>query len=307
MIGQMVSHYRILGTLGSGGMSVVYKAQDTRLGRFVALKFLLEKFCADRDFIKQFEQEARTASTLNDPGICIIHDFDQHRNRPFIVLEYLEGQTVAERLRQHGFTTGEAVGCGMQIATALSKAHEVGIVHRDINPANLFMTKEGRIKLLDFGIAKSPFASASDLEGRRRTLTGTLPYMSPEQALGDDVDAQSDIFSVGVVLYEMLSGRRPFRGSGIATIIDRIINVTPDPIGKINPCVPILVQNIVSRCLEKRPASRYQKAAELRNDLAVAAMAISSSGQKRKRTLSESTDARVGETVSVSVFRRNPS
>jgi serine/threonine protein kinase len=170
------------------------------------------------------------------------------------------------------------------------------------------MTMEGRIKLLDFGIAKSACASsAGDVEGGRGTLTGTLPYMSPEQAVGDQVDAPSDIFSVGVVLYEMLSGRRPFRGSGIATIIDRIVNVTPDPIGKVNPCVPVLVQNIVSRCLEKRAANRYQKASDLRKDLTVAALAIESGGRRQKGTFSKSTDAVVGETMSLSVFRRHAS
>jgi serine/threonine protein kinase len=277
MIGELVSHYRIVGTLGRGGMSVVYKAQDTRLGRFVALKFLLEEFCTNRESLEQFQQEARTASALNHPGICTIHDIDEHRDRPFIVMEYLDGETLREKLRKGGFTTGEAVACGIHIADALSKAHASGIVHRDISPTNLFMT-EGRIKLLDFGIAKLMSVDrrresrAMDWKTSRLTLTGTIHYMSPEQAQDNDVDARSDIFSVGVVLYEMLSGRQPFTGSNIAAIIHQIINSTPE-FRRMSLTVPTAVQNIVSTCLEKHPERRYQTAEELRKDLTSAAIA----------------------------------
>ena len=154
MIGKTVSHYRILATVGIGGMSVVYKAQDTRLGRLVALKFLMEKFCRDPESLERFQQEARTASALNHPGICTIHDIDRHREQPFIVMEYLEGETLRDKLRARGLTMKEAVGCGFHIADVVSRAHRVGIVHRDISPANLFITLDGRVKLLDFGIAR---------------------------------------------------------------------------------------------------------------------------------------------------------
>jgi non-specific serine/threonine protein kinase len=278
MIGKTVSHYRIVATLGFGGMSIVYKARDTRLNRFVALKFLLEKFCRNRDFLEQFRQEARTASALNHPGICTIHDVDTHHERPFIVMEYLEGETLRDKLQRRGVTMKEAVTCGILIADVLSQAHAVGIVHRDVNPANLFITLERRVKLLDFGIAKlvSPDGCVGTrFEYSRKgrlTLTGTLNYLSPEQALCRDVDARGDIFSVGVVLYEMLTGRRPFRGHNITSTINRIIKATPEPIRSVAPAVPAAIEAIVNRCLEKRVEQRYQTAEELRDDLKSAAV-----------------------------------
>ncbi len=275
MIGKTVSHYRILATVGIGGMSVVYKAEDTRLGRLVALKFLLEKFCRDRECLEQFQQEARTVSALNHPGVCTIHDIDQHGEQPFIVMEYLEGETLRDKLQTRGLTMKEAVACGIYVADVVSQAHRAGIVHRDISPANLFLTLDGRIKLLDFGIAK---LMSPDSTPRTKTtskssqiLTGTIHYMSPEQALVQDVDTRSDIFSIGVVLYEMLTGRRPFSGSTLAAVIDQIVKATPPCVGDVVPNIPSAIQQIVSKCLEKRPEQRYQTAVRLREDLKSAA------------------------------------
>lgn len=276
MIGTTVSHYRIVATLGGGGMSVVYKARDTRLGRFVALKFLQEKFCGNREILDQFQQEARAASALNHPGVCTIHDVDKHRDRPFIVMEYLEGETLRNKSRKRGLTMKEAVACGILIADALAPAHAVGIVHRDVTPANLFITLDRRIKLLDFGIAKFVPADLGTLQRsktNRLTLTGTVHYMSPEQALCREVDARSDIFSVGVVLYEMLAGRRPFNGPDITSTINCIIKAVPEPLGSVAPNVPAAIQAVVNRCLEKCPEQRYQSAEELRDDLKSAAAA----------------------------------
>ena len=276
MIGKTVSHYRILATVGIGGMSVVYKAQDTRLGRLVALKFLMEKFCRDPESLERFQQEARTASALNHPGICTIHDIDRHREQPFIVMEYLEGETLRDKLRARGLTMKEAVGCGFHIADVVSRAHRVGIVHRDISPANLFITLDGRVKLLDFGIAKEmsvDWTSRKVMTSKAShlTLTGTIQYMSPEQALVQEVDTRSDIFSIGVVLYEMLTGQRPFSGPTLTAVIDQIVKVTPPCVGDLVPNIPSAVQRIVSKCLEKRPEQRYQTAERLREDLKLTA------------------------------------
>jgi len=273
MIGETVSHYSIVETLGRGGMSVVYKAQDTKLGRFVALKFLSKKFHSDQRAMERFRQEARTASALNHPGICTIHDIDEHRGQPFIVMELLEGRTLRQRLSDRRLTTREAVACGIQIADALIQAHAQGIVHCDITPANLFITLEGRIKLLDFGIAQlireicPKKSSTVHAKSTRSTLTGTVRYMSPEQALGREVDARSDIFSVGVVLYEMLTDRLPFNGADFLETIHQVIHREPAAVRSINSSIPVAVEKVVSKCLEKRPERRYRSAAELQKDL----------------------------------------
>jgi serine/threonine protein kinase len=269
MIGKTIAHYRIMATLGSGGMSIVYKAQDTRLGRFVALKFLLDRFCRNPRTLKQFQQEARTASALNHPAICTIHDIGLYGERPFIVMEYLEGETLRDKIRRHPITMQEAIVCGINIADALSEAHAAGIVHRDISPANIFLTLDGRVKLLDFGVAtvierNGRTARRKNATGPR-TLTGTVHYMSPEQARATDVDTRSDIFSFGLVLYELLSGKRAFTGSNVSAVINQILHARPQPLRKIAPNVPEALETIVHNCLEKDPARRFQTAAELRD------------------------------------------
>ena len=286
MIGKTVSHYRILATVGVGGMSVVYKAQDIRLGRFVAMKFLLDRFCQDRDALERFQQEARTASALNHPGVCTILDIGQHRERPYIVMEYLEGETLRDKLRTRGLTMKEAAGCGILIADVVSRAHRVGIVHRDISPANLFITLDGRVKLLDFGIAKllSEDSDCNASKVSRLTLTGTIQYMSPEQALVQEVDTRSDIFSIGVVLYEMLTGCAPFTGPTLTAIIDQIVNVTPLCVGDLVPNIPPAIQQVVSKCLAKRPEQRYQTAERLREHLKLAARTSPLDMQRRVKS-----------------------
>lgn len=269
MIGKTVSHYQIVSSLGGGGTSAVYKARDIRLGRLVALKFLLEEFSRDRASLKQFHQEARIVSALNHPGICTIHDIDRHMNRPFIVMEYLEGETLRDKLRRDGLTMEKAVAFGIEIAHIVSHAHASGIVHRDISPANLFVTDDGRIKLLDFGIAQF---TGTTSEAARRILTGTVHYMSPEQALGRQVDARSDIFSVGVVLYEMLTGRRAFPGDNLIATLHRIVQSTPVCPRRIIADLPCSLEDAVKRCLEKSPSRRYQMAEELSEALRSAAV-----------------------------------
>jgi serine/threonine protein kinase len=295
MIGNTVSHYRILASLGSGGMSVVYKAQDMRLGRFVALKFLLEKFCSSAEALDLFRQEARTACSLNHPGLCTIYDIGKHLDRPYIVMEFLDGETLRDKLRWRGLTMKQAVACAIEIADALGQAHAGGVVHRDITPRNLFITRDGRVKLLDFGIAKLMSATYGVDESRhqspsqRYSLTGTVYYMSPEQALCLDVDARSDIFSFGVVLFEMLTGRHPFSGPDIMSTIDQIVRGTQEPLGRIVPDIPASIQAVVLRCLEKRREQRYETAIKLRDALQAAAAASTLDEQHlvRARTASE--------------------
>ena len=244
-------------------MSVVYKALDARLGRFVALKLPLEQFHEDGCGFERLQQEARTASALNHPGICTIYDMDADRGQPFIVMEFIEGQTLREKLSEGPQTLLKTLRYGVQIAEALGNAHARGIVHCDINPSNLFITRDDRVKLLDFGIAR--FLSASRVTAR--TLTGTVSYMSPEQARLRTVDARSDIFSVGIVLYEMLTCRRPFRGANVRDTIQQVIFKDPCALRAINPKIPVAVENAVNRCLRKSAQDRYQTVEELRLEL----------------------------------------
>jgi serine/threonine protein kinase len=279
VVGETVSNFEILARLGIGGMSIVYKALDHRLGRFVALKFLQERFCEDRVAREQFQQEARLAATVNHPGVCLVHDVRQYRGRPYLVMEYLEGGTLRDLQQRAGLSLPRAVACGVQNADALRQVQRAGIVHRDISPANLFLTTEGRVKLLDFGIAKlmkvGPCGQDGSIKIERDILTGTIHYMSPEQALCRDVDARSDIFSVGVVLYELLTRQRPFVGADISATIRQIIEATPVPLSVRAADIPIEIQNAVNRCLEKEPERRYQTATDLRNELRGAAKALS--------------------------------
>lgn len=274
MVGSTISHYRIVSQLGAGGMGVVYRAEDTRLGRAVALKFVSEDLAHDPRTVERLRLEARAASALNHGNICTIYDIDEHDGHPFIVMEMMKGQSLRDFLTGGPLKIHQLVDIGIEIADALHAAHTEGIIHRDVKPGNIFVTDRGHVKILDFGLAK--LTELFESSGTTRDLAertvggvtlGTISYMSPEQATGEELDGRTDLFSLGVVLYECSTGRHPFPGKTSAVILSSILNRAPVAPVALNPELPLRLQDVINNCLEKNRELRYQSAADLRADL----------------------------------------
>ena len=310
MIGQTISHYRIVEQLGAGGMGVVFKAQDSRLERAVALKFLPEKLAQQPRALERFRREARAASALNHPGICTIYDIGEQDGRAFIAMEFIDGETLRNHIHGKALPVAELLELGIQIAEALDAAHSEGIIHRDIKPANIFVTKRGRAKVLDFGLAKlvpKGVAIADDDSGGESSsstststsiagiISGTPSYMSPEQVRGDALDARTDIFSLGLVLYEMATGRQAFGGGTGGAIIEAVLTRSPVSVRAINPDIPAALEAIIEKALHKDREQRYQHAADLLADL-----------QRLKREIDSGRTDQAGDSVSLLASTSGP-
>src|SRR6202047_1736475 len=274
MIVQTVSHYRILGKLGGGGMGVVYEAEDLKLGRHVALKFIPENLTGDPKSLERFEREARAPTQLNHPNICTIHGIEDNNGHPFIVMEKLEGESLKQRISGQAMETEKVLEIAVQVADALVASHSKGIVHRDIKPANIFLTPSGQVKVLDFGLAKLVNHIGTEEDGDNSltavgVIPGTAVYMSPEQARSETIDARSDLFSFGVVVYEMATGKKPFLGNNSLMTLDAVLHQKPTPPHDLNPKIPIELQGIIGKAMEKDRAHRYQSATEVRSDWSV--------------------------------------